>query len=333
LFWIFLKQRRLNNKHAQRIFQFELKKRLLENVLKIASVRLLEAVGDDDSLSQKAHNEAINLVIRYKHSQGFLHFIKSDLNDHAIDELNQLTHSIAKARGLLDLPESTVTACFYDQMRELLLELSTMALDDKLKKKTTDLMPYIGDVIAAGGPGLGDNLVTHFKAVPLYKRVEALYPLFHKYIRSDTEDPAYSQVLEIQGLNELYAEYSKFNLVTTGDIMKFMAARGDFTHNKSLMRMTLSMFSELMNACCALLNKDGESELCSQLENLNQTVGQLIGKSYTSNMTKEDWQLLSENLAKHGKDLQALANHPQTHEIGLLSLALAGFFVEYEQSL
>ena len=146
-----------------------------------------------------------NLIVMYRYSIAFFRQIKTEKTQAVIEELLQINDQIVKDRGFDDSPYTKLTASVFSQMHKLILQLIDLSsLPDPLKEKLNDLKAPIGQVIAIAEQG--DRPRAFESAIALYEKVKELYPDFNAIAASDV---AFDITLEIQGLNEFYAEYAQ----------------------------------------------------------------------------------------------------------------------------
>ena len=145
------------------------------------------------------------LIVAFRYSSSFLKQLESEFNTLAIKELFDINELIVKARGFDDTPYTQITANVFSEMHQLFLQLQTLAsLPADLKNQINALIPKIGNVIAIAKQG--DRPKTFAAAVPLSKEITALYVTFG---RVQHANPAFDVILDIQGLNEFYAEFAQ----------------------------------------------------------------------------------------------------------------------------
>jgi len=145
------------------------------------------------------------LIVAFRYSNSFLKQLESEYTIGALKELYDINELIAKARGFDDTPYTQITANVFSEMHQLFLQLETLAsLSPDLKNPIHALIPKMGNVIAIAKQG--DRPKTFAAAVPLSKEITALYAAFGKIQHAN---PAFDAVLDIQGLNEFYAEFAQ----------------------------------------------------------------------------------------------------------------------------
>ena len=170
------------------------------NVLAVKSS--LEQNGLAHAATMRSYQQ---LIVAFRYSSSFLKQLESEFNSKAIKELFDISELIVKARGFDDTPYTQITANVFSEMHQLFLQLQTLAsLPADLKNQINALIPKLGNVIAIAKQG--DRPKTFAAAVPLSKEITALYALFG---RVQHANPAFDVILDIQGLNEFYAEFAQ----------------------------------------------------------------------------------------------------------------------------
>ncbi|MFM8315859.1 MAG: hypothetical protein ACKOA8_16380, partial [Deltaproteobacteria bacterium] len=145
------------------------------------------------------------LIVAFRYSSSFLKQLATEYSGEAIKELVDIHEAIVKARGFDDTPYTQITANVFGEMYQLVKQLSTVSvLPAGLKPKLDALIPKIGNVIAIAKQG--DRPKTFKAAVPLSQEITALYGDLGKVQHANS---AFDIVLDIQGLNEFYAEFAQ----------------------------------------------------------------------------------------------------------------------------
>lgn len=145
------------------------------------------------------------LIIAFRYSVSFFKQIETEFSVKALKELSDINELIVKARGFDDTPYTQITANVFTEMYQLVQQLSSLSnLPQGLQPKLQSLVPKIGNVIAIAKQG--DRPKTFNTAIPLSQEITALYADF---ARVQHANPAFNIVLDIQGLNEFYAEYAQ----------------------------------------------------------------------------------------------------------------------------
>lgn len=185
--------------------------------LKVVAKRTLHALDEFGLAHARTFHEFQNLIVAYRYSSAYLNDIETDLTRDRIAKLRELTRTISKERGFDDSPYTQITASTFKQIRQLLLQLNSFSIPAALKKEIEPLTVEIGELVALGLQG--DRLKTLITAIPVYKHIQELYPDFNQIGYSDR---AFDVVLEIQGLNEFYGEFSQFDQVAIGDLFELL---------------------------------------------------------------------------------------------------------------
>lgn len=145
------------------------------------------------------------LIVAFRYSSSFLKQLSTESTGESIKELVDINELIVKDRGFDDTPYTQITANVFTEMYQLVLQLSTAStLPEGLKPKLDSLVPKLGNVIAIAKQG--DRPKTFKAAVPLSQEITALYADLGRVQHANS---AFDTVLDIQGLNEFYAEYAQ----------------------------------------------------------------------------------------------------------------------------
>ena len=155
-----------------------------------------------------------NLIIQYRFSKVFFGWSEpiSMLSIYTpsiapyLDELKKLSTKIEKDFGLDDSPYTQITANTFKQMQKLLKQLEELPIDSNLKKDLRNLWRPIGEAIAIAEQG--DRPRAFEKAKIVVEDLRRLYPYFDQV---STSAAGFSQVLELQGLAEFYAEFAQMD--------------------------------------------------------------------------------------------------------------------------
>ncbi len=145
-----------------------------------------------------------SLIVAFRFSGEFFTRVQTDNTRAAIQEALQISQHIAEARGFDDSPYTQITKSIFSQMKKLIDDLQGVALPPALLEKLYALRPGIGDVIAIASQG--DRPKAFAAASALHSRIIALYPEFSTIAIAN---PAFEIILNIQGLNEFYAEFAQ----------------------------------------------------------------------------------------------------------------------------
>lgn len=155
-----------------------------------------------------------NLIIQYRFSTAFFGWstpisitsIYSPSIEEYLNELKALSKNIEKNFGLDDSPYTQITANTFKQMQKLLKQLETLPLNDNFKKDLRLLWRPIGETIAIAEQG--DRPRAFEKAKIVIEDLRRLYPQFDKVSASAA---GFTNVLELQGLAEFYAEFAQMD--------------------------------------------------------------------------------------------------------------------------
>ena len=155
-----------------------------------------------------------NLIIQYRFSTAFFGWstpismtsIYSPSIEEYLNELKVLSKSIEQNFGLDDSPYTQITANTFKQMQKLLKQLETLPLNENLKKDLRSLWRPIGETIAIATQG--DRPRAFEKAKIVIEDLRRLYPQFDKVSASAA---GFTNVLELQGLAEFYAEFAQMD--------------------------------------------------------------------------------------------------------------------------
>jgi hypothetical protein len=155
-----------------------------------------------------------NLIIQYRFSQVFFGWTEPvsmlSIYTPSIEEylvkLKDLSKKIEKDFGLDDSPYTQITANTFKQMQKLLKDLESLPLESNFKKDLRNLWRPIGETIAIAEQG--DRPRAFEKAKIVVEDLRRLYPFFDQV---STSAAGFSQVLELQGLAEFYAEFAQMD--------------------------------------------------------------------------------------------------------------------------
>ena len=92
-------------------------------------------------------------------------------------------------------------------MEKLIGQMLEMSLSEDFRLRLIDVRPILGQVIALTRAKGGDRRTVYPVAEKAFRAIETLYPDFDELASSDS---AFELSLEIQGLNEFYAEFAEF---------------------------------------------------------------------------------------------------------------------------
>jgi hypothetical protein len=172
-------------------------------VLKNATEQTIARIRSDGLIHTKTLNEYLKQYITYKSSTAYFSYISSPVIVPLVENLYRDMESIASERGLADFNFNKMTFNTFSQIHLLLQDLAKNKIDDELKTILTELNIDFGHLLATANTG--DNIPTLEKGEVMYHKIAALYPHF---FQAANKGPFYNLILNIQGLNELYAEYA-----------------------------------------------------------------------------------------------------------------------------
>jgi hypothetical protein len=153
-----------------------------------------------------------NLIIQYRFSKVFfgwttpvsLTSIYTEETSETLAKLNTLSEQLVSDYGFDDSPYTQITGNTFRQMQKLLAQAEDLAIAPELKTQLRGLWPRIGQVISIAEQG--DRPSAFAKSVPLVKTIRSFYPMFDAISSSQA---GFQVILEIQGLNEFYAEFAQ----------------------------------------------------------------------------------------------------------------------------
>ncbi|MBI1861163.1 MAG: hypothetical protein HYR96_09630 [Deltaproteobacteria bacterium] len=177
-------------------------------VLRSSSNNVLKSIEDNGPLHKATFQEYQKLIVAYRFSVAFFKQIETEDTAQAISELQKINEDIVVAYGFDDSPYTQITLSVFSQMEKLLTQLSRLSLSDQLKIKVSNVMPVLGEVIAKAKSEGGDTRPIYPVSERGYRAIEKLYPDFNRLAASDS---AFEITLEIQGLNEFYAEFARLH--------------------------------------------------------------------------------------------------------------------------
>lgn len=173
-------------------------------ILRQASQRVLSSIAASGLAHMKTLREYQTLIVTYRYSNAYFKKIGSQFNQGRIAELLRLVDRIIEDRGFDDSPYTQIIASVFTQIRTLLLELSKLSVPDSLKAKIQALMPDFGNVLALAKQG--DRPRAFEAATALYRKLRTLNPELND---ASVSKVALESVLQVQGLNDFYAEYAQ----------------------------------------------------------------------------------------------------------------------------
>ena len=149
------------------------------------------------------------VIITFRYSNAFFTQIQTVDSRQSIRSLLETNDQVTRKMGFDDTPYTQITAYVYTQMHKLFMQLKDNGvLTPVLRDKIENLIVPMGHLIAIAKQG--DRPRTFDAAVPLQRQISELYPLMNAITQSDA---AFDIILEIQGLNEFYAEFAQISAI------------------------------------------------------------------------------------------------------------------------
>jgi hypothetical protein len=173
-------------------------------ILKQASQRVLDLIGSKGLANMATIREYQVLIVTYRYSKSYFDRVETDYTTDDIQKIQGITEKIVADRGFDDSPYTQITLSTFNQLQKLTQDMLALPIKDDLKKGLQEIIPDFGTVVAIAKQG--DRPKTFAAAIGVYKKVEALYPLFHEVA---SNNQAFDTVLEIEGLAEFYAEFAQ----------------------------------------------------------------------------------------------------------------------------
>lgn len=159
--------------------------------------------GLANMLTIRAYQE---MLLSYQYSQSFFKQVSTKSTEKSISDLMAINAAISKARGFDQSPYLTMIANILNNMNTLADQLNQLPVDENLKKNVVALKPEMGRAIALARQG--DRPKAFAAGISISKKLMGLYPLFNAVMASDE---AFNVIMELQGLNELFAEYAQMD--------------------------------------------------------------------------------------------------------------------------
>jgi hypothetical protein len=172
-------------------------------VLKNATQQTIDRINVDGIAHTRTLNEYLKQYITYKSSTAYFTYISTPVIADYVKQLYDIMDNIAHERGLDDFTFNKMTYNTFSQMHILLTELVKGNVSEELKAELNSLNVDFGHLLAIANSG--DNIPTFKEGADMYHKIEALYPSLYT---AANKGPLYDLILNIQGLNELYAEYA-----------------------------------------------------------------------------------------------------------------------------
>jgi hypothetical protein len=145
------------------------------------------------------------LVISSRFSKNLFSQARTVRTASQLEELQKIGQELAQSTGFDDNPYTRITASVYSQVTALSKKLLEIDIPAPLRKSLEDMKPLLGRLLAQAAEG--DHSRTFAAAEEVQRKYATLYPLFDQVAGSDA---AYLLVLELQGLNEYYAQFARF---------------------------------------------------------------------------------------------------------------------------
>lgn len=172
-------------------------------VIKNATEQTINRIKTDGLTHARTLNEYLKQYITYKSSTSYFSYVNSAVITYKVKNLYDIMDLIAKERGLDEFTFNKMTYNTYSQMHLLLQELQKNSMSEELKTELVALNVDFGHLLATANSG--DNIPTFKEGAVMYQKIVALYPKFYELAN---RGPVFDLILNIQGLNELYAEYA-----------------------------------------------------------------------------------------------------------------------------
>ena len=174
-------------------------------VLKLDIVRLIETIKTKGLFHRDSAVSFYSLTKRFEFSKSLFQFITSEHQKDNIQKLQSMATTLAGKYGY-DIDFATRhTFNDFTQMKKLFLQLMDLPISDSLRAKIRALDQHLIDVL---GPAkqYGDRPITFERGKETYFKIQALYPDLENLALGNA---AFDIVVEIQGLNETYAEFAQ----------------------------------------------------------------------------------------------------------------------------
>ena len=150
-------------------------------------------------------NSYQGMLIKFQFSKVFLSRIKSSKVAKWIDEVGVIKDKINKARGFDNSPYSKITHGIFNQIKTLFLALKSIPnISPDTSQIISQFIPKLGKLLSKAAQG--DRRDAYDAGDEMYYEIKKHYKLFQKEFA--TGGP-FEMILEIQGLNEFYAEYAQ----------------------------------------------------------------------------------------------------------------------------
>lgn len=181
------------------------------NLLRNASRNALESIQDPNRgpINAATSRALYTVYIRYHYSRSYLDSVDGDAWENEIREVRTIADTIARAHGLNESPAVRQTHEVFSQMRTLLNQLRDRRLGADMSRRLEDLVARIGQDVLPLALANDDRPNTTDAARPVCRDIRLLYP---DLVRAATPTNGVRElVIELQGLNEYYAEFCNLN--------------------------------------------------------------------------------------------------------------------------
>jgi len=175
-------------------------------VLKSATQVVLNSITSNGLGNKTTFQSYQHQIIKFRYSTSFFKAITTTQTTVPIAEIQKIEEGIIKAFGWDDSPYTQITADVFTQLHDLFEQLGKLPVTQTLRDQVVAFTPELGRVIAIAKQG--DRPKTFEAARPLYFKLTGLYNLMNEVAAADAAFPI---VIEIQGLNEFYAEFAQIN--------------------------------------------------------------------------------------------------------------------------
>lgn len=175
-------------------------------ILRQSSERLAQAIRDPKMgpIHSETTRRVHDYVIKYEFSKTFLASIKTLSSSSVVDAIWETGVWVKDLYGFSESPLFQITKSTFEQLDKLVRQFVALDPPASLKNSLENLVVDMGRLIAIAS--LGDNLKTFEAAKPVCKTMVDLYPALISFAKTD---PAFSLLLEFQGLTDFYIDFAK----------------------------------------------------------------------------------------------------------------------------
>lgn len=173
-------------------------------VLKKQAQNVLASIQESGLAHTKTFHLYQILIVHFRYSTAYLNRISTDETSPTIVEIQGTVESIVRDRGFDDSPYTQITLGVFNQLQQLIQEISKQPIEQKLRNDLMALLPEIGITISLAK--LGDRPKAFSAAISVYKRLKLLYPQF---VQLTVKRDEFESILNLQGLAEFYAEFAQ----------------------------------------------------------------------------------------------------------------------------